>query len=81
MYLCFFQKFRWLNTFGVKSASQAKQRNVAKNWSGDGVTVEDAPFTFAVKDKKGVFEIKSAAWAYINDLPSHILIHLDNLKE
>ena len=73
--------FRWLHTFNIKAASESKQRKVAKAWSGDNLIVEDAPFTFPVKDKKGVFAIKTAAWGYINDLPAQIMNHLDSLKE
>ena len=62
-------------------ASINKQRNVANNWSGDDFQVEDAPFTFPVKDKKGHYQIKTAAWGYIKDLPRHILEHLDRLDK
>ena len=72
---------RWLKTFKVQTASQCKQRKTARNWSGDDIMVEEAPFTFPVKDKKGLFVIKTAAYGYIDDLPKHIMIHLDNLKE
>jgi len=54
---------------------------LATEWSGDDLVVEDAPFTFPVKDKKGIYQVKTAAWGYIKDLPNHILGHLISLKE
>ena len=52
-----FYNFRWLKTFNVKTDAQNKQRKVAKEWSGDDVIVEEAPFTF------GDLRIKIAALA------------------
>ncbi|XP_057308721.1 uncharacterized protein LOC130647029 [Hydractinia symbiolongicarpus] len=72
---------RWLKTFDIQPASHNKQRQVAKAWCGEDVIVEDAPFTFPVKDMKGGFTIQTAPWAYINELPQHIVNHLDSLAE
>ena len=58
-------------------ASQAKQRLVAMEWRGNDYTVEEAPFLFPVKNKKGVFELLSAPWGYVNDLTNHVL---DNVR-
>ena len=52
-----------------------------ETWSGENYQVEDAPFTFPIKDKKGHFEVKTAPWGYIKDLPAHILDHLDKLDK
>jgi len=81
MHIYPFHFSRWLKTFNVGTASQAKQRKLATEWSGDDLVVEDAPFTFPVKDKKGIYQVKTAAWGYIKDLPNHILGHLICLKE
>lgn len=54
-------------------ASQGKQRLVAKLWRGEDYTVEQAPFLFPVKNKKGVFELLSAPWGYVNDLTNHVV--------
>ena len=62
------------------TASQSKQRKLATDWCGDDLEVEDAPFTFPVKDQKN-YQIKTAAWGYIKDLPNHIINHLTSLKE
>ena len=65
----------------MKPSSNAKQRNVAKEWSGNDVTVEETPFKFEVKDYKGHYEIRTAPWGYIQDLPTHILNLLDCLQK
>ena len=57
------------------------QRVVAKKWSGDDVISEKCPMKFPIPDKKGYFKICSAPWAYIRDLPSHIIHYLDSLKK
>ena len=59
-------------------ASQSKQRTQAKNWHGNDWNVELAPFMFSGA-KKGNYDVKSAAWSYIVDLPSHIHERLDSL--
>ena len=41
--------------------------------------MENAPFTFE-KEEKGTFEIKYVSWGYIENLPMHILRHLDQLE-
>ena len=42
----------------MKVASQAKQRKVAKALTGDDIQVEEAPFCFQIRDKKGHYEVK-----------------------
>ena len=51
---------RWLKMFNISMASNAKQRVIAKEWHGDCFTVEDAPFTFPVKDKRSESRILSS---------------------
>ena len=72
---------RWLKKFSVTTASNAKQRVVAKQWHGDSFKVEDAPFTFPVKDRRNQFKICSAPLAYVENFPSHVLNLLDLLDE
>ena len=36
--------FRWLQTFNVTTASNARQRNVGDEWFGDDLIIEVAPF-------------------------------------
>ena len=72
--------YRWLRTFNVKTASHARQRIVSKKWSVDDLVVENAPFQFELKDRKGEREIRSAPWGYINDLPQNIIAQLENLQ-
>ncbi|XP_065663349.1 uncharacterized protein LOC136085802 isoform X2 [Hydra vulgaris] len=70
---------RWLKSFNINTASHSSQRIVAEKLSGDDLIVENAPFTFEKKEK-GTFEIKYASWGYIENLPMHILRHLDQLE-
>ena len=70
-----------MKSFNIKVASQAKQRKVAKAWTGDDIQVEDAPFRFQLRDKKGHYEVKEAPWGYVIDVPSHVLGYLDSLDE
>ena len=70
---------RWLSTFNIKTASNAKQRSTADTWSYCSFTVENAPFQFKIADKKSHYEIRSATWGYINNLPEFVLDLLDNL--
>ena len=72
---------RWLKTMNINPASEAKQRVVAKKWSGEDWVAEETPFLFQVKDKKGHFEVLSAPWAYIKDLTSNVSSLLDKLKK
>nr|XP_047139201.1 BRCA1-associated RING domain protein 1-like [Hydra vulgaris]XP_047139202.1 BRCA1-associated RING domain protein 1-like [Hydra vulgaris] len=46
---------RWLKKYDITTASNASQRVVAENWSGNNI-VENAPFTFK-KEQKGKIEI------------------------
>ena len=71
---------RWLQTFNVTTASHARQRKVADEWSGDDLIIENAPFQSDVCDDTGHYEFSSAPWGYIDDLPSHIMNHLDDLE-
>ncbi|XP_065675447.1 uncharacterized protein LOC136091667 [Hydra vulgaris] len=71
---------RWLNSKNIKTASNNKQRVVAKEWAGNDLVVLDGPFTFQNENNNAVFEIKLAPWAYINDLPQNIE-NLLNLME
>ncbi|XP_065652751.1 uncharacterized protein LOC136080061 [Hydra vulgaris] len=70
---------RWLKSFNINTASHSSQKIVAEKLSGDDLIVENAPFTFEKKEK-GTFEIKYASWGYIENLPMHILRHLDQLE-
>ena len=72
---------RWLKTFNIKTASNNKQRNIAKSWAGDSVKVEETPFTFEIKDQKGKYEVRTSPWGYIYDLQEHIVKLLDCLKK
>ena len=72
--------FRWLRTFNVTTASHARQRKVADEWSGDDLIIEVAPFQSDVCDDTGHYEICSAPWGYIDDLPLHIMNRLDDLE-
>lgn len=72
---------RWLKTFDIDTASQSKQRKIAKSWQGDDIITDNTPFRFEVKDKKAVYEIRAAAWCYIEDLPSHIIGYLEKLLQ
>ena len=47
-----YHSFRWLKTFNIGTASQAKQRKASQSWSGEELVVEDAPFTFHSTEKK-----------------------------
>ena len=71
---------RWLQTFNVTTASHARQRKVADEWSGDDLIIENVPFQSDVCDDTGHYEFSSAPWGYIDDLPSHIMNHLDDLE-
>ena len=66
-----------MNSFKVSTDSNHKQRAVSNTWCGDNLVVEDAPFLFEVKDKKGSFYIGAGPWAYIKDLPNFIMKFLD----
>ncbi|XP_065641217.1 uncharacterized protein LOC124812048 isoform X1 [Hydra vulgaris] len=70
---------KWLKSFNINTASHSSQRIVAEKLSGDDLVVENAPFTFE-KEEKGTFEIKYVSWGYIENLPMHILRHLDQLE-
>ena len=61
--------------------SNGKQRKVANAWAGDDLSVEDGPFTFEIKESKGHYEVRTAPWAYVKDLPTHLLAHIESLKE
>lgn len=65
----------------METASQQKQRVVAKTWCGDDFNVEDTPFFFSIKDKKGQYEIASSPWGYTKDLKAHMFNYLDNLEK
>ena len=71
---------RWLGTFNVTPASHVRQRLVAKEWSGDDLVVELAPFQSEIPDKTGHYEIRSAPWGYSDDLSKNIMHRLDNLE-
>ncbi|XP_047136184.1 uncharacterized protein LOC124813329 isoform X3 [Hydra vulgaris] len=70
---------RWLKKYDITTASNASQRVVAENWSGNDIIVENAPFTFK-KEQKGKIEINEVPWGYIADLPKHIFTHLEQLE-
>ena len=75
----YFILLRWMGTFNVSMASNHKQRAVSKEWCGSNFCVEEAPFLFNHKDKKGVHVVGSAAWGYICDLPSAVISFVNNL--
>lgn len=60
--------------------SEGKQRKIAKSWAGD-VIVESALFKFQNADDKKIYELKEAPWAYIEDVPSHVISYLESLDE
>ena len=70
---------RWLKHFNVKIASQAKQRQQAKEWHGSDWDVEMAPFLINV-DNKGKYEMHARAWSYILDLNLHLEQRLNSLE-
>ena len=53
---------------------------MANTWTGNDIIAEDGPFMFD-KEHKGRYEICSAPWAYIDDLPAHILKLINCLSE
>ena len=76
----YFLYLRWLKTFfNIKVDAIGKQRKVADTWSGDDIVVEEAPFKFPIKEKKGCYTIKSAPWGYVSSLTNHITDVLDSL--
>ncbi|XP_065681190.1 uncharacterized protein LOC124817533 [Hydra vulgaris] len=70
---------KWLKSFNINTASYSSHRLVAEKLSGDYLIIENAPFTFE-KEEKGIFKIKYVSWGYIENLPMHILRHLDQLE-
>ena len=72
---------RRFKMFNISMASNTKQRVVAKQWHGDSFTVEEAPFTFPVKDKRNEYQICSTPLASIAHFPSHVINLLDLLEE
>ena len=56
-------------------------RVIAKQWHGDSFKVEEASFTFPLKDRSNQYKVCSAPLAYIEDFPSHVLNLLDMLDE
>ena len=71
---------RWLRTFNVKLASEKNTRIVAKEWIGDGLTVELAPLTAKSKTSRRVVIILTP-WPYLYNLVGHILQRLTNFKQ
>ena len=69
-----------MRSLKVSTASQAKQRRIANEWSGEDFTVEDAPFLFEDKAKKGNFDIVKAPWGHVDNLGHFILNLLDDLE-
>ena len=53
-----------------------KNRSIYK----DDLIVEESPFTFPVKEKKGHYQIQSAPWVYIDNLPRYVISLLHSLK-
>ena len=64
----------WIGTFNVKLSSEAKTRDLCKEWVGGGIRYEHAPIFV----EKG--QIKPRAWCYIFNLVGHILKTLDDLS-
>ncbi|XP_065680774.1 uncharacterized protein LOC136094729 [Hydra vulgaris] len=63
---------RWLNSRNVQTASNSKQKVVAKTWARDDLIVLDENFTFQNENIKCSLEIKHAPWTYIDNLPKNI---------
>ena len=81
IYIYTFYSLRWLKTFNIKTASLQKQRVVANAWSGDDLVSEFAPLMFPATENKNKREMKLAPWAYVSDLPGHIIKLLTSLNE
>ena len=58
---------KWLKTFNIAPSSQAKQRNIAKQWPSEDLVVEDVPFTFDKSNNNKCFNIEYVL------LPGHII--------
>ena len=77
---CYCLKFFYCKYFLLKvvtdiqiiSSSNQKQRA----WTGDEICAEDGPSP----SSKKVYEVRSAPWCYVPDIPSHIFKTLDSLK-
>ena len=67
--------------FNVVTPSNAKQRVIAKSWSGDDLVAEDCPFQCEIKGKKGHYQICALPWVFVDDVTSHIMRLLDTLDE
>ena len=61
----------WLGTFNIKMASEAKTRDLSKEWIGEGIRSEHAPLF--VKGK-----VESRAWCYIYNLVGHVMKRLSD---
>ena len=61
----------WLGTFQIKMASEAKTRDLSKEWIGEGIRSEHAPLF--VKGK-----VESRAWCYIYNLVGHVMKRLSD---
>ena len=73
----FINYFRWFRSFNITHASEAKQRKVAKEWTGEDIVVEMTPFRF--DDDKKQSTISEAPWGYVGDGNRHIISYLDSL--
>ena len=61
----------WLGTFQIKMPSEAKTRDLSKEWIGEGIRSEHAPLF--VKGK-----VESRAWCYIYNLVCHVMKRLSD---
>ena len=69
---------RWLAKWGVKLASEKKERELAKKWSAGDIEVEAIPFSFSTSNGE---ELRAAPCVYTQDLVQRILSYLDELEE
>ena len=58
-------------------ASEAKSRDIVKEWVGTGVRCEEVPAS-VMKSKKLVIELRP--WCYLYNLVGYVLKYLDDLK-
>ncbi|MDA8001505.1 MAG: hypothetical protein MPL62_09480 [Alphaproteobacteria bacterium] len=64
--------------WGVKLASEKKERELAKKWSAGDTEVETMPFSFSTLNGE---ELRAAPCVYTPDLVRRILSYLDELEE
>ena len=69
-----------MKKFNIKCPSEKKMREVEiRCLNGNNVTSENVPFVSMTKEKKII--VKAAPMAYVPELKSFILKHIDYLAE